>query len=451
MFLYHQIFCSEEYLHSTMVVTRFHFARVSDVMPMLRTRLEPFEDHVFELMASTASALALEEAADQDVITSMHEATMILAQRPYDDESETTSRLMKAAGESMNNVLAFLLDTRNGDESLTLEHVDEDGMTVLMHAAANQNVRGIQLLVKTGAMVNAPNPHTGMTALHYASIKTVQDPCCSTIQALVDAGANVNALDNNLRSALHETCDESQPYPSLILIRNGCDIAQADNEGNTPLHLACGDCGDWEIACILLGLGANPYALRMDGTSPLHISFESDICVLKHMIEFCPTLDMNFQTRDGNTLLHLLGTDDEGFELIIKQGGSVDVLNYQGNMPIHVLAGQGCTSTIELIYQLGLFLGKSHLPGFDLETPNTAGMSPSMIAHNFNRHETVEFFSTTILSHKKAEDARRDRLVAVAMGNLEHLGTESPIFGMKEENVSMVLNLMMQDPLEVEA
>ena len=440
MFLYLQTFYTEKYPHSPMVVTRFRFARVSDVLAVPPTKFQDFEDAVTR--ESTR-----EQDVDMDVVASMDDVVKILEGSAWDGQV-TISKLMTAAGEDLHNVLTFLLDPRNGDDVLSIEDVDEDGMTALMHAAANQNVRGVQLLVKTGAMVNASNPHTGMTALHYASMKTGQDPCCATIQALIDAGANVNILDHHLRSALHESCHDSQPYPSLLLIRNGCDIAQADNEGSTPLHLSCGDCGDWEIACILLGLGANPYALRMDGTSPLHISFESDICVLKHMIEFCPTLDMNFQTRDGNTLLHLLGTDDEGFELIMKQGGSLDVLNHQGNMPIHVLAGQGCTSTIALIYQLGLFLGKSHLPGFDLETPSTAGMSPRTVAHNFNRHKTVEYLSTTILSHKKAEDARRDRLVAFAMGTLEHLGVESPIFGMKEENVSMVLHLMMQEPLK---
>ena len=428
-----------------MVVTRFHFARVSDVMAVPPIRLQVFRD--FE--DAVSNEVARKQDVDMDVVTSMDDVTMMLAGSVWASQV-AISRIMTAAGEAMNNVLTFLLDPRNGDDFLSIEHVDDDGMNALMHAAANQNIRGVQLLVKAGAMVNAPNPFTGMTAIHYASMKTGQDPCCATIQALLDAGANVNALDNNLRSALHESCQDSQPYPSLLLIRNGCDIAQADNEGNTPLHLACGDCGDWEIACILLGLGANPYAFRMDGMSPLHVSFESDIFVLRHMVEFYPTLDLNFQTRDGNTLLHLLGTDDEGFELIMKQGGRLDVLNHRGDMPIHVLAGQGCNSTIELIYRLGLFLGKSHLPGFDLETLNTSGISPERIARTYNRHETVKFIATTVSSLKKAEEYRNKRMVAFGMGNLERIGAGSKVLEMKEENVSLILHLMMQDPLEVE-
>jgi len=425
-----------------MVVTRFRFARVSDVLRVPPTRFKSFEDAVSEDSAR-------EQDADMDVVTSMDDLTMILTQSMWYGQAATHSRLMTAAGENMNQVLTFLLDPHNGDDVLSIEDVDEDGKTALMHAAEEQNVHGIRLLVRAGAMVNARNIMTGMTAIHYACLKTIKDPSCSTVQALLDAGADVNALDNNHRSALHETCQESQPYPSLILIRNGCDIAQADNMGDTPLHLACGDCGDCEIAGILLGLGANPYALNIEGMSPLHLSRDSDVEVLEHMIEFCPTLDINFKNADGDTLLHLLGHDDDGFELIMKKGALVDSLNNGGEMAIHVLARQGCTSSIELIFQLGLFLGKSHLPGFDLETPNLAGLSPGSIAHNAARYETAKFIDTTALLYRNAEDSRKQRLMAFAMGGRLRLGGDSLVSEMKEETLSFVLHLLMQDPLKL--
>ena len=70
------------------------------------------------------------------------------------------------------------------------------------------------------------------------------------MQALLDAGADVNARDYDGRSPLHECCacqhawksnastDADRLAIAQALVRQGADVNAKDNTGHTPLALA---------------------------------------------------------------------------------------------------------------------------------------------------------------------------------------------------------------------
>lgn len=67
---------------------------------------------------------------------------------------------------------------------------------------------------------------------------------------------------------LHAICT-NQSYDQIAkLVADGKDVDQADGGGNTPLHFACSG-GHYQLAKLLLSLGANPNAQSCDGYTPL--------------------------------------------------------------------------------------------------------------------------------------------------------------------------------------
>ncbi|NXY24871.1 PPR27 phosphatase, partial [Atrichornis clamosus] len=68
-------------------------------------------------------------------------------------------------------------------------------------------------------------------------------------------------------AALHEAVLTGNLDCVKLLVKYGADIHQRDENGWTPLHMACSD-GYADIARYLLSLGASPEATTDDGEKP---------------------------------------------------------------------------------------------------------------------------------------------------------------------------------------
>ncbi|OCT62668.1 protein phosphatase 1 regulatory subunit 27 [Xenopus laevis] len=71
-------------------------------------------------------------------------------------------------------------------------------------------------------------------------------------------------------AALHEAVLSGNLECVKLLIKYGADIDQRDENGWTPLHMACSD-GYPHIARYLLSLGAQPDAVNSDGEKPCQL------------------------------------------------------------------------------------------------------------------------------------------------------------------------------------
>ena len=71
----------------------------------------------------------------------------------------------------------------------------------------------------------------GGTPLHWCSSREVLD-------ALIDRGCDVNALNFDGRSALHMMVSRNRLECVVTLLAHEAEIDLRDKDGNTPLHLA---------------------------------------------------------------------------------------------------------------------------------------------------------------------------------------------------------------------
>ena len=127
------------------------------------------------------------------------------------------------------------------------------GESPLHYAALNGNQVMSQVLLEAGAGVEAKD-NKGRTPLHFATGGDLRRPGPVrnsvitpvhkfgnplAIRALADAGANVNAKDEDDRSPLHYAAElRVRPEVVQALLNAGADVNARDSHGRTPLDIA---------------------------------------------------------------------------------------------------------------------------------------------------------------------------------------------------------------------
>ena len=116
----------------------------------------------------------------------------------------------------------------------------------LLKMARVGNTDEVLMLLKMGADVNARD-EDGKTALHNAS----QSGYTEIVRLLLDNGADVNAKDNYGRTALHNASESGYTEIVRLLLNNGADINAKDKWGQTALSVT----GRVETGELLINMG----------------------------------------------------------------------------------------------------------------------------------------------------------------------------------------------------
>lgn len=115
------------------------------------------------------------------------------------------------------------------------------------------------------------------------------------IKSVIQAGAEINAQDENGLSALHIATQNLNNDVVDILIELGADLNAQDSQGNTALHYAV-MIKNKQAAEALVAVGANPNVKNLDNKTALKIAQKrNDHKMLKsllpsvtHKVKFYP-------------------------------------------------------------------------------------------------------------------------------------------------------------------
>lgn len=117
-----------------------------------------------------------------------------------------------------------------------LERKALKGWTPLIFAARSGNLEAVNALLDAGADIHAVDHH-GSTALHRAAFGGHRQ----VIRALVDAAAELEATDRYGRTALHVAADAGEIDSTRCLLKLGANTRARDGplkDGQTPIEVA---------------------------------------------------------------------------------------------------------------------------------------------------------------------------------------------------------------------
>jgi len=188
----------------------------------------------------------LMSAADQDEVARIE---TLLDEGTNVGELDLSGRtaLMHAARNGSVAALEVLLDA-----GANVTRTAPDGVTALMEAARAGQASAVRVLATRGAIVDRLSQlEYQPAAIHLAAWQDHTD----CVQALLDAGSDLNLLEATGSTPLMYAAYFNAPAAARYLVDAGADLTPRDEDGLTALGLAQ-DQGHQEIEALLSSVGA---------------------------------------------------------------------------------------------------------------------------------------------------------------------------------------------------
>lgn len=216
---------------------------------------------------------------------------------------------------------ALTLAARNGDmatikyllkNNIDINFVGADGKTALQTFAFRGMLKKCQYLLDCFADPNMTGAYN-QSAIFDATINNQHE----IIDLLIKYGANVNAQNQEGNTPLIIACQNAQRQESLFkLLKNGADIELANKNLETPLAIAIKS-GNRQFVDIMIKYGSNLDAKDINGTTPLMLAAKYGQKETLRVL-LSKGADLTAQDEHGNTALD--------YAKRYKNSGSVDIL-----------------------------------------------------------------------------------------------------------------------------
>ncbi|CAI6330860.1 unnamed protein product [Periconia digitata] len=204
-----------------------------------------------------------------------------------------------------------------------------DGFTILhkMLTSYNQNVETLEFLIESGCSPLVRD-HAGATMLHRCMGRSLSD-CNKLVDLLVRRGVDPLSVSHAGNNLVHELVFSEDSYYSfkqkIIKLRDfGVATDARNHDGQTPLHIACGN-----------------NSTQMD--SIIEVLLDNEIVARG---------DVNASDHDGARPIHYAAiTSERNVKLLLDHGADPEVLTYEGVSPLHLAARTGQANIVGVLLQ----------------------------------------------------------------------------------------------------
>lgn len=244
-----------------------------------------------------------------------------------------------------------------------IDAVDCYKRTLLHYAVGGQWLELVDLIIATGADVNAPDERE-LTPLHLACQSAVSGQSSTKIvSALLTAGAHVHAKDETGSTPLHRAAEKGHADIVKLLLQAKASVDAKDQNLRTPLHRAAhgskliaitGKEADLNryalVAMELLKHKASSLAMDRYLMTPLQLIGESPANPVFYIL--LVVCDPNNRGSKGSTALCYV-KDPQVAQLLIARGAAVNTSNEFGRTPLHYAAAAGLADVVLVLLDAG--------------------------------------------------------------------------------------------------
>ena len=284
-----------------------------------------------------------------------------------EDYSELTPLHMAAIASTSPEVIAVLL-AAGSDVNARVR-----GYGAPLEAALRSETSGEPAVIEALLVAGAdPNVRDGndWTPLHQAAYEAED---ADVISALIEAGAALDARTMDtphegggmtpLHIAVDDGADGAEPAAMEALLAAGADVNARTDFDTRPLHMVKLHRAKKEVAEMLLAAGADVNARAAAGSTPLHsaltptprrtgetISSNNNLALVEVLL--AAGADVNARDEAGNTPLHRAAADNENptlIEALLAAGADVTERTDDGRTPLDLATGRAKRETRELL------------------------------------------------------------------------------------------------------
>lgn len=214
----------------------------------------------------------------------------------FDKEHEDSIFLKLIKTIEDNNVNKFKKLIEKGN---FLYKKDEDGFTLLHHAAFEGNFEIIDILMENNIDIDTP-ANNGHTPLSLAT----EEGHLDLVKKLLKAGAELKTYKDDLNwTFLHLAIDSENIEMVKFFLNKGIDVNLLDLDGDTPFILAA-SIGALDIVKYLIENGADMNILNKENQNALHEAvYTGFLDVTKYLIEI--GVDKNIKNKSDQTPLDI--------------------------------------------------------------------------------------------------------------------------------------------------
>ncbi len=190
------------------------------------------------------------------------------------------------------------------------EGPDKKLFAAVMFGDASQ----IKQLVSSGA--NANYRENERPVLVWAA----QNQSVEVINALIESGADVNAVDAIGHTALMRAADTNQIPCAQALIQAKADVSVKAPNGNSALTMAVRN-NSAEMVKLLLDSGANPNSVNVDGDSPALLAAQNDGIEIIKLLGAAKA-DLNLSNAAYTPLSYAISQENAALVSALLQSGA---------------------------------------------------------------------------------------------------------------------------------
>ncbi|XP_077126764.1 transient receptor potential cation channel subfamily A member 1 [Ranitomeya variabilis] len=262
-----------------------------------------------------------------------------------------------AATQGATEIVKFMVSSYTGENNI-LDLPDGNKETPLHKSCLFDHVELAQYLISMGANVDSVDNELRTPLLMATS--------CSSwkiVNLLLENGADVKLTDNYGRNFLHLTVLQPGGLKNIreeFLQRADIKslVSDEDTDGCTPLHYACRH-GVPNSVNNLLGLNVSLYSKTKNKRSALHFAaFYGRYNTCERLLRFVPDATLlNDADEKGMTPLHLAAENghDRIIFILLKKGALL-LSDYRGWTALHYAASGGYTRTIRVLLDTSIAL-----------------------------------------------------------------------------------------------
>lgn len=262
----------------------------------------------------------------------------------FSHKRKQTRRGEQYGGESLNQDLLKAIRNKNARRVEMLINRGANPNTMidgsrspLIFAVAAKSPEVVRVLVRAGANLNYEMPANGPTALRLAVGMEQKE----IVELLCEAGAAVNAANQDGNAALHMAVEDKKFDLVHILVKHGADVMQQGDPVKNPVtHLIT--MGEEDLAIELMQSPTFPMDdYRAHSNAVVAIAFNCKK-VLEFLLKKRPAiLNQTSDAANGFTLLNIAAKSkrEDILRMLLSKGADQFIDNYYGFLPVDYVTG----------------------------------------------------------------------------------------------------------------